>query len=249
MIDGPALTIVTGAAGSLGEAIIDRLLRDSTDAVCLAIDADEQSLARVAESRERVIPHVLDLSNADAIVSALPELIQEANVPLVGLVNSAGINIVRDSLDLTPEEWRAVIGVNLEATFFMCQQAARAMAAGGAIVNLASVTMHFGTPKRVAYAATKAAIGSVTRTLAVEWADRGIRVNAVAPGYIDSRMVERASKAGAFDRDQVAAMHAMGRLGRPEEIAAAVAFLLSQEASFITGEVLNVEGGLLSKKT
>lgn len=118
----------------------------------------------------------------------------------------------------------------------------------GAIVNIASVSMHFGFPRRLPYVVSKNGIAGLTQTLAVEWGEHGVRVNAVAPGYVETALLTEAFDKGHVDRDVVSAHSALNRVAAPEEIAASIRFLLSDEAGFITGELLNVDGGFRRKK-
>jgi NAD(P)-dependent dehydrogenase (short-subunit alcohol dehydrogenase family) len=121
-------------------------------------------------------------------------------------------------------------------------------AGGGSIVNFSSVAASFAWPNRLAYSVAKAAIGAFTRTLAVEWADHGIRVNAVAPGYVNTPMIRRAADEGVIDAEALAERHAVKRFAEPTEIAEVVEFLLSDRASFMTGEVVTVDGGFSAKR-
>jgi len=170
---------------------------------------------------------------------------------LTGLVNAAGNHALAPSIDVEPAQMRAIFGVHIEASLYAAQAAARAMIAhgeGGSIVNFSSVAADFGWPRRLPYAVAKAGMGALTRTLAVEWADLGIRVNSVAPGYVDTPMISEAIRRGAFDEQERRRMHALGRFAAPKEIATAVRFLLSSDASFVTGETMRVDGGFTIKR-
>ena len=161
------------------------------------------------------------------------------------LVNNAAISpYVRVAQDWRDEEWSEILRVNLDGTFRVIRQLGPAMLQRGhaSVVNVTSVSADRALPKLAAYSASKAGLASLTRTLAVEWAPRGVRVNAVAPAYIDTDMTAEVRKREKL-RGWVEARTPMGRFGRPEEVAWAVVFLASEAASYITGTTLYVDGG------
>jgi len=198
---------------------------------------------------DRVLEVVCDVADPRSVRTA-GHRIEEWGRPVRWLVNCAGIQLAGPSVEFAPDDWRRVLDINLSGTFYWCQEAARRMiaAGGGAIVNFSSVAEFFGWPLRAPYAATKAAVSSLTRTLAAEWAHLGVRVNAVAPGYIDTPLARSAIEQGRMSKPEADALHAQRRFADTSEVAAAVCFLLSAEAGFITGETLKVDGGLCAKK-
>lgn len=187
-----------------------------------------------------------DLSQEDG-PSRLVAAVVEAFGQLDILVNNAGMAMAADSLDLSRSEWRRTLELDLDAVFFGSQEAARHMISrgSGSIVNVSSVQAFTPLAKRVAYATAKAGVVGMTKSLAAEWAPT-VRVNSIAPGYVATPMVEELVRAGRVNPDAVAARTPMRRMARSEEIAAAVVFLASEAASYITGETLMVDGGWTS---
>lgn len=236
MSDASSSTVVvTGASGGIGEAVVRSLL-DSNGYRVVAIDA-VPSPADLA-GNDRVLSRVCDVRDRDSIFEIIDDSKSDES-PFTGLVNCAGNHNVAPSIALDLDSWHAVIDVHLTGALILSQAVARHMHGGGSIVNISSVAQDFGLPGRVAYCAAKAGLLGLTRTLAVEWANLGIRVNAIAPGYVDTPMGMK----GVVDRAATERLHAMGRFASPAEIAAAILFLLADTSSFITGEVIRVDGG------
>jgi 2-hydroxycyclohexanecarboxyl-CoA dehydrogenase len=217
--------LVTGAASGIGAAIAARLEADGMDVIA----AD-----RVGEATVK-----LDVTDVDAVGQAIAEL-----GPLAVLVNNAGdADELRPFTDSTPESWRQMLSVNLEGVMACTHAALPAMQAAGygRIVNVASEAGRIGAGRNAAYAAAKGGVIAFTRTIAREEARHGITCNCVLPGPIDTPLLRRWPQR-AIERAQ--RMTLLRRLGTPEEVAAAVAFLASEEASYITGETLGVSGGM-----
>ena len=249
--DTAAAAIVTGSAGGIGAAVSEALLAEDPLCRVAAVDLHPGHAAPLIEEHgaDRVLEVVCDVADPDSVRRAA-EQIEERCSPVRYLVNCAGIQRAAPSAEFDPEVWQKVIGVNLSGTFYWCQAAGRLMISGGggAIVNFSSVAEFFGWPLRAPYAASKAGVSSLTRTLAAEWAHLGIRVNAVAPGYIDTAFSREAVESGRMSKPEADALHAQQRFADTSEVTAAVCFLLSPRAGFITGETLKVDGGLTAKK-
>ncbi|MCB1332380.1 MAG: 3-oxoacyl-ACP reductase FabG [Roseivivax sp.] len=233
--------LVTGASGGIGGEIA-RALHAAGATVALSGTREAPLAALAAELGDRV--HVLpcDLSDS-AAVDALPKQAATAMGALDILVNNAGIT--RDNLfmRMSDEEWQTVLDINLTATFRLCRASLRGMmkARWGRIINISSIVGATGNPGQGNYAAAKAGMIGMSKALAAEVASRGVTVNAVAPGFIATAMTDKLN-----DDQKAALMKSIpaGRMGTPEEIAAAVLYLASSEAGYVTGATLHVNGGM-----
>lgn len=242
-----SVAIVTGGAEGIGWATARRLAQDFARVAVLDLDG-AAARARAAELGADHLGLACDVADAASVEAAVAEVMRRCG-RIDALVNNAGIGEqAAATVDQQVEGFDRVLAVHLRGTFLASREAGRTMLAqgAGAIVNIASIAGQAGIPGRNAYGAAKAGIGAMTRAMACEWARRGVRVNAVAPGYVRTALVEKLASRGALDTRAIEARTPMGRMARPEEIAEAIAFLASPRASFITGTTLNADGGWLA---
>jgi NAD(P)-dependent dehydrogenase (short-subunit alcohol dehydrogenase family) len=239
--------IVTGAAGGIGAAIVDRLTSEGAaiHAVDVALDApgevsDQNPTTTWASS---TVCDIADPKQCDAAVTdAL-----DRHGRLDGLVNCAGVGVMRRTEDHEFEEWRRILAVNLDGTFSMCRAAIGALLEQrGSIVNIASVAGLRGQPYNAAYCASKGGVISLSEALAIEYQRRGVRVNCIAPGGVATTFASKMGFSGDLDWDHMAAtvMRITDAI-EPDEIAGGVAYLLSDDARSITGQTLVIDKGLL----
>ncbi|ORB36389.1 SDR family NAD(P)-dependent oxidoreductase [Mycobacterium persicum] len=226
--------VVTGGASGIGLAIARRLRSDGIDVATVDLKPSDAELAYTAD--------VTDRPQVDAALSAIRDRLG----PVTILVNAAGLDGFKRFANITFEDWQRVIDVNLNGVFHTIQAVLPDMveAGWGRIVNISSSSTHSGTPYMAHYVAAKSAVNGLTKTLALEYGPSGITVNAIPPGFIDTPMLRRAAEQGFLgDIEASIARTPVRRMGRPEDIAAACAFLVSEEAGYITGQLLGVNGG------
>ena len=239
------VAIVTGGSRGIGRAT-SVALAEAGAHVIVNFRANEEAAAQtlrlIEEAGGRAEALAFDVADAKAVDAAVQQ-VAKAHGRIDILVNNAGISIDQLLLRVTEKDMEATWATNVNGALFCAKACIRPMMKqrSGRIINLSSVVAESGNAGQVVYASSKAALLGLTRTLAREYASRGITVNAVAPGFIDTEMTEDlpdAAKQGIVDQTP------LGRIGRPEEVAAAVVFLASEEASYITGQVLRVNGGM-----
>lgn len=238
--------LVTGASRGIGRAIAEALAGAGADVAVTARDmsalADTvTAIEALGRKAFALVQDVRDVAASQAAIEAAADRLGGLDI----LVNNAGYEEVTPSLEVTEAVWDRVVDTNLKGAFFAAQAAARRMTGGGSIINLASLTSYVGVPTATPYGASKSGIVGMTHALATEWAGRGIRVNAIAPGYFRTAMTD------VFYRDEgwqtaMLGKIPLGRFGALDDLAGAVIFLASDASAYLTGQCLPVDGGYLA---
>jgi NAD(P)-dependent dehydrogenase (short-subunit alcohol dehydrogenase family) len=237
------VAIITGGATGLGKAIAKSFIQAGIYTI-IAGRSKEKLEATVQELGDNCVYEIFDVTDFIAIPGFVNRVEKKYGTPDI-LVNNAGIHLKKPALEVTDEEFNRVIQTNQNAVFSLSRVVAAKMIEKkrGAILNISSMAAQYGIPKVVAYSAAKTAVEGMTRALAVEWSPKGIRVNAIAPGFIYSDMTAKALDSDPERKQKVFSRTPMGRMGQPEEVGSAALFLVSDAASYITGVVLPVDGG------
>ncbi len=234
------IALVVGGVRGIGLATGQALQAAGWQVVLADRDAAEPAVAERFDCRQA------DITSSSSVDEMVAGVVADHG-GFDGLVNAAGFNRHQSVEELEDTTWSSLFDVHLGGVLRLCRAALPALRARpGAVVNFSSINAQIGRPRRVPYAAAKGGIEALTRTLAIEWAPHGIRVNAVSPGIINTRMVQDNLAKGLVDRDSLLGAIPLGRFGEAAEVAGTVAFLLSDTASYITGQTLAVDGGVLA---
>ena len=240
------VALVTGASRGIGAAIATTLAESGADIAVTARDSTSLNgtAAQIAATGRRSISVACDVTDAESINTAVTHVETELG-PIDILVNNAGVNIPRLALEATEAQWDTILDTNLKGAFLCSQRVGRAMVErrGGRIVNIASAAGLIPALERVAYCSSKAGLIMLTRVLALEWAQYGITVNAVAPTFVETELAAQTLNRPGV-REYWERTIPLGRLATTADVAAAVRYLVSPESSFVTGDVLSVDGGL-----
>jgi NAD(P)-dependent dehydrogenase (short-subunit alcohol dehydrogenase family) len=237
------VVVVSGGANGIGAEVSARLASEGARVVITDLNGAQAEAKAAAIGAFGVACDITSPEQCDNAAQAAVEKFGR----LDGVVNCAGISQPHDSVTLPPAEWARMVDVQLNGAFYFVQACARRMMeTGGAIVFITSTNAEAAFPRRAAYCCAKAGVAMLTKVLAIEWAEKGIRVNAVGPAYVATEMTLRNIAAGNVNEAQIKARIPLGRLAQPADVADAVSFLLSEKASFITGHSLYVDGGWLA---
>jgi NAD(P)-dependent dehydrogenase (short-subunit alcohol dehydrogenase family) len=240
--------LIFGGAGGIGGVTGARLASDGARVVIADLNGAQArtKAAEIVAGGGQAIGVECDVTDPGRCDFAAQATVEEFG-RLDGVVNCAGISQPHDSISLDPADWARMVDIQLNGSFYVAQACARRMwAAGGAIVFITSINAEAAFPRRAAYCSAKAGVAMLTKVLAIEWAERRIRVNAVGPAHVATEMTRRNIAAGNFNEAQIKSRIPLGRLAEPADVAAAVSFLLSEQAGFLTGQSLYVDGGWLA---
>lgn len=237
------VAFITGARRGIGKAIALKLAQNGADCVLVARTAPEELAQEIETLGRRALPLAVDVSDADAVEAAVKQVVKELGGVDI-LINNAGINDDGLLIRMKLEQWRRVLDVNLSGAFYCAKAVTRPMLkrGGGRIINITSVIGQMGNAGQANYAASKAGLIGFTKSVAKELGSRGITVNAIAPGFITTDMTAELDEAA---REALLSEIPLGELGEPDDVAELALFLAGPGARYITGQVLNVDGGLV----
>lgn len=236
------IAIVTGGNSGLGFATAKKLCDNGIKTYIIGRSKDKTENA-CAEIGPNAIPVIFDLNDLGGIPAMIADIAKDGNIDI--LVNNAGINQKKDFIEVTDEDFESIIHTNIKSVFAISREVVKVMQnhGGGNIVNISSMASQYGLPKVIAYTASKGAIEAMTRAMAVELAQYGVRVNCVAPGFIKTKMSAKALDSDPERKNKVLSRTPMGILGEPSDIADAVYYFASSASKFVTGTILPVDGG------
>ena len=247
------VALVTGSGSGLGRAMALAFAEEGADVALNDLHqatASEVAATISQEFKRKAIAIEADVARADEVDAMVDKTLSELGKIDI-LVNNAGIlQQSVPTIEQSVENWERVIGIHLRGTYLCSRRVGQWMVKqkGGVVLNMASIIAFGGFPMRTSYGPAKAGIINLTQTLAIEWAKYNIRVNCIAPSFIVTPMFEKAMKEGRVDREEIQRRTPLGRLGKPEDISRAAVFLVSDDASYITGVTLPVDGGWLAYK-
>jgi len=234
--------IVTGGNSGLGFATAKKFCDNGIKTFIIG-RTKEKTEDACAEIGPNAIPVIFDLNNLDAIPVMITDLAKDGNIDI--LVNNAGINLKKDFLEVTDADFESIIHTNVKSVFAVSREVVKVMKnnGGGSIINISSMASQYGIPRVIAYSASKGAIETMTRAMAVELAQFGVRVNCIAPGFIKTKMSAKALDSDPERKNKVLGRTPMGTLGEPDDIADAAYYFATSESKYVTGTVLPVDGG------
>jgi 3-oxoacyl-[acyl-carrier protein] reductase len=241
----PPVIVIFGGAGGIGAEVSTRLSSEGARVVVADLN-EAQAIVHTATLGEHALGVACDITSPEQCDRAAQAAVDRFG-RLDGAVNCAGISRPHDTISLPPADWARMVDIQLNGPFYAAQACAKRMwDTGGAIVFITSINAEAAFPRRAAYCSAKAGVAMLTKVLAIEWAERRIRVNSVGPAHVATPMTQRNIEAGNISESEINARIPLGRLVHPRDVADAVSFLLGEQASFITGHSLYVDGGWLA---
>jgi len=244
------VAIITGGGGDIGTATAEAFVREGAIVAVVDVngEAAQRTAKKLADAGGKSAGYQLNVMDVDKVKETFDDIEKKFGCPDI-LFNLAGTTIIKKSVEMTAAEFEEVLRLNVTGQFICATDAARRMlkrGKGGAIINIASILGYGGSPRRAGYSSSRAAAINLTRTLGVEWALDGIRVNCVAPGWTMTQALRAAVKTGSLNVDALIERTPMGRLPEVDDVANAAVFLASDESSMITGHTIPIDGGVVA---